>query len=142
MIFSENRVRGIARARIKQPPTRLAPRNRSVLATLSRRGRGYPSVPHLLASRESLRLDQAARMGDFGEVMVGVAEYRVDRGDALEIMSDLVLHGHADAAVELHRLLADEPAGAPDLRLRGGDRPVAQRLVLFGDHHGGEQRHA
>ena len=51
-------------------------------------------------------------------MMIGVAEHRVDHGDALEIVADLVLHGHADAAVELDRLLADEAAGAADLHLR------------------------
>src|SRR6266542_6906758 len=114
----------------QEPLTRLAPRNGSVLATLSRRGRGTRAG---LTSRELLRLDQAASAADFGEVMVGVAEHRVDRGDALEIMPDLVLHGHAHAAVELYRLLADQPAGAPDLHLGGGDGLVALRLIRLRD---------
>jgi len=40
-------------------------------------------------------------------MMVGVAEHRVDHGDALEVVADLVLHGHANATMELDRALAE-----------------------------------
>src|SRR5262249_21836548 len=66
--------------------------------------------------------DQPAHAGELGEMVVGVAEQRVDDADAFEIVPDLVLHGHADAAVQLDRLLADETPGAADLHLGGGDR--------------------
>ena len=61
------------------------------------------------------------------EVMVGVAEQHVDHGQALEVVADLVLHRHADAAVQLDRLLADEAAGAADLHLGGRDRLARAR---------------
>jgi hypothetical protein len=57
--------------------------------------------------------------------MVGVAEQGVDHGDALEVVADRKLHRHADAAVELDRLMADEAAGPADLDLRGRDRLAA-----------------
>src|ERR687898_254303 len=60
---------------------------------------------------------ERARLGEPGEVVVGVAEGSVDHRDALEQVADLVLHRDADAAMELDRLLADEAARAPDLHL-------------------------
>ena len=63
--------------------------------------------------------------GERREVVVGIAEHRIDHGGALEVVADLVLHGHADAAVQLDRLLADEFCRAPDLHLGGGDRLAA-----------------
>src|SRR5262245_45013320 len=75
----------------------------------------------------SSRSDQPAHAGELGEMVVGVAEQRVDDADAFEIVPDLVLHGHADAAVQLDRVLADETPGAADLhpgRQRGEPRDV------------------
>src|ERR1700719_3210114 len=42
------------------------------------------------------RRHQAVRFRQHAEVMIGVAERGVDRGHALEVVADLVLHGHAD----------------------------------------------
>src|SRR5579883_2429132 len=55
-----------------------------------------------------LRRHEPAQAGEGGEMMVRVAEQRIDHGDALEIVADLRLHGHADAAVQLDRALADD----------------------------------
>src|SRR5580704_7761137 len=60
---------------------------------------------------------QSAHAGERGEMMVGVAEQGVDHGDALEVVTDLILHGHANAAMELDRALADKAARAADLDL-------------------------
>src|ERR1700736_5930341 len=49
--------------------------------------------------RRSDRIDEAAGFGDDGEVVIGVAEHRIDHADALEVMADLVPVGHADAAM-------------------------------------------
>src|ERR1044072_468888 len=68
------------------------------------RGRGHAFRDHALA-----RADHAAHAGERGQMIVGVAEHRIDHGDALEVVADLVLHRHADAAVELNRGLADDP---------------------------------
>src|SRR4051812_5693298 len=67
------------------------------------------------------RPDHAAHAGERGEMIVGIAEHRIDHRDALEVVPDLVLHGHADAAVELDRLLAHELARAADLHFRSAD---------------------
>ena len=75
-----------------------------------------------------------------GEVVIGVAELRVDHRRPLEQVTDLELHGHADAAVELDRLLADEAPGAADLNLRG--RGGLATSCAFSCDHGGEHRHA
>src|SRR5262245_5188402 len=87
---------------------------RSTTARCSRRER---------AEVRSNRVDQPAGAGHDREVMVGVAEERVDHARALEIVADLVLHGYADAAVELDRLLTHKARGAADLDLGGGDHP-------------------
>src|ERR1044072_4802099 len=87
----------------------------------------------------SMRFSSAGA-GQNIEVMRGVAEVRGDRGDALEIMADSVLHRHADAAVKLRGLLADQPAGIADLHLGGRDRlPSRGRGVVLGGD-GGEHR--
>src|ERR1700746_305644 len=88
------------------------------------------------------RSDQPTHAGELGEMVVGVAEQRVDDADAFEIVPDLVLHGHADAAVQLDRLLPDKPPGAADLHLGGGDRLAAFDHVGLVRHHRGEQAHA
>jgi hypothetical protein len=56
-------------------------------------------------------------LGEQAEVIIGVAEGGVDGGDAFELVADLVLHGHADTAVQLDRAMADDAAGAADLLL-------------------------
>src|SRR6266536_2921842 len=113
----------------QEPLTRLAPRNGSVLATLSRRGRGTRAG---LTSRELLRLDQAASAADFGEVMVGVAEHRVDRGDALEIMPDLVLHGHADAAMAPTASAHNAAMASSTTRRISPNAPPASPIIASG----------
>src|SRR5688572_22150619 len=78
---------------------------------LSPTGRGSA---HCLVACASV-LEQTALRGDAAEVVVGVAEGRLDHGQPLEVVADLVLHGHADAAVQLDRLLADVFRGASHL---------------------------
>ncbi len=53
-------------------------------------------------------LHQPAALGDAAQMVVRVAEGVFDHGQPLEVVADLGLHGHADAAMELDRLLADE----------------------------------
>ena len=48
---------------------------------------------------------------------IRVAERQVDRGQPLEVMADDQLVGHAHAAVQLNRLLADEAARLTDRHL-------------------------
>src|SRR5665213_1911641 len=67
--------------------------------------------------KSSLRRDQPAAFGQNAEMVVGVTEHGIDHGDALEIVPDARFHGHADAAVDLDRLLADEAAGPSYLHL-------------------------
>src|ERR1700734_1846381 len=62
----------------------------------------------------TLRRDQSAARSDQIEMMIGVAELRVDDREAFEVVADHRLHGHADAAMDLDRLLADETARASD----------------------------
>src|ERR1700754_5165665 len=73
-------------------------------------------------------LDQSPCVGDGAEVIVGVAKAVLDHGQPLEVVTDLGLHGHADAAMELDRLLADELQRFADLHFRGRKR----RGALFG----------
>src|SRR6266851_4082126 len=94
------------------------------------------------ATVASNRIDEAAGFGDRGEVVVGVAEQRVDHGDALEVMADLVFVGHADAAMELDRLLADELARAAALHLGGGDNAAPLAGIRRLGHHRRQHRHA
>src|SRR6266851_10164926 len=82
---------------------------------------------------------QSTHAGERSEMMVGVAEQTVDHGDALEVVANLVLHGHANAAMELDRALADDAARAADLDLGGGDRLAPLGRVPFIDHHGRKQ---
>src|ERR1700730_13352391 len=49
-----------------------------------------------------------AAVGDAAQVIVGIAKGVLDHGEPLEIVADLGFHGHADAAMQLDRLLADE----------------------------------
>jgi hypothetical protein len=75
-------------------------------------------------------------------VRVGIAEHRVDHRGALEVVADLVLHCHADTAMQLDRLLADQPAGAADLHLCGRQRVAPFDGILLRRHHRREHRHA
>src|SRR6185437_16316125 len=72
------------------------------------------------------------------KVVPGIAEHGGDRGDALEIMSDFILHRHPHAAVQLDRLLADDAARIAYLHLRRGDclAPLAGIVAVGG--HGSE----
>src|SRR4051794_40486065 len=54
------------------------------------------------------------------DLLTAVAEQVVDGGQAGGEVADGVLRGHADAAVELDRLLADVAPGLADLELRAG----------------------
>src|SRR5262245_2030339 len=82
--------------------------------------------------------DHATHARERREMIVGIAEHGIDHRDALEVVADLVFHRHADAAVELDRLLADEFRRAPDLHLGGADRLAPLRGVRLLRHHGGE----
>src|SRR5687767_6964265 len=75
-------------------------------------------------------------------MMVRIAKSRFHRGEALEVVSDLVFEGHADAAVELNALLADEPARLADLHRGRGYRPGPLGGIGIVHAHGGEVRHA
>ena len=46
-------------------------------------------------------------------MIVGIAKAVLDHGQPLEVVADLGLLGHADAAMQLDRLLADELADLP-----------------------------
>src|SRR5262245_26965281 len=59
-------------------------------------------------------------LGETTQLCVGAAERQLDRQQALEPVAELQLVGHADAAVQLHRLLRDETAALPDHHLGGG----------------------
>src|SRR6266436_7601137 len=90
----------------------------------------------------SLGLHQPARLGDAAEVVLGVAEGVLDHGEALEIVADLGFHGHADAAMKLDRLLADEFQRLADLHLRRGNSGRALLGVVEIGRHGRKHRHA
>src|SRR5688572_16532578 len=63
------------------------------------------------------------------QVMIRVAEGLRDHRQPPERVADLQLFGHAHAAVELDRLLADVARGVRDLDLRrGDDAPALGRL--------------
>ena len=51
--------------------------------------------------------EQSANPSQRCQMHVGVAEQHVDHRHALEVVADIVFHGHADAAVQLDRFLAD-----------------------------------
>src|SRR5262245_10100363 len=90
----------------------------------------------------SSRVDESAHAGELGEMMIGVAEHGVDGRDALEIVPDLVLHCHTDAAVELDCLLTDEAPGPTDLHLGSGDSLASIDLITLVRHHGRQHAHA
>src|SRR5258708_22400412 len=117
------------------PPTTSAASNRIQPVPFTRR----PIVESL---RRSDRIYEAAGFGDDGAVVIGVAEHRIDHADALEVMADLVLVGHADAAMKLDGLLADIAPGTAGLDLGGGDGAAALAFIRRLGHHGGEIFHA
>src|SRR5258708_37729077 len=59
----------------------------------------------------------------------GIAELDVEGGNSLEVMADIQFVGHAHAAMELHRLVGNEPAGITDLRLGAGSEPGETGLI-------------
>src|SRR5579862_4176579 len=72
------------------------------------------------------------------QMMIDVAVQRVDHRQALEIVADIELVGHAHAAMDLDRALADETARFADLRLRGGRGLGALRVARqLQRHHQG-----
>ena len=73
---------------------------------------------------------------------MAVAEQQFDHGQAAVVVPDLTFLGHADTAVQLNGLFADEFARLADLHLGGGHRPRAFRRVRVLAHHGGIHRHA
>ena len=73
-------------------------------------------------------------------MVAAVAEQRVDHRHALEIVPDGIFHRHADAAMELDRVLADKPSATPDLGLRSMHRPAAFLCVVAVGHHRRVQR--
>src|SRR3984893_10174160 len=79
---------------------------------------------HAPRNDDGWMLNQPAAVGDAAQVIVGIAKGVLDHGEPLEIVADLGFHGHADAAMQLDRLLADEfqRLAHPHLsrRLRGG----------------------
>src|SRR5437879_6488540 len=105
-------------------------RLRSATADLRRRpgihtpDGGYGFRARSLRSRPgmTLRLNQPAAVGDAAEMVIGVAEGVFDHGQPLEVVADLGLLGHADAAMELDRLLTDELPRFADLHFRRRDR--------------------
>jgi hypothetical protein len=72
------------------------------------------------------------------QVRVAVAEHQLSGGESLEQVADFQLVRHAHAAVQLHRLLPDEPACLTDHRLGRRQGPAAFAGVL----HGTAQRSA
>src|SRR5450755_2511552 len=56
-------------------------------------------------------LHQPAAVGDAAQMIIGVAKGVLDHGQPLEVVADFGLLRHADAAMELDRLLADEFCG-------------------------------
>src|SRR5262249_32104922 len=114
-------------------------------------GRGEPGthnhrlglwIPGLRASHASRNddgeraLPQPAGVGDAAQMIVGVAKGVLDHGQPLEIVADLGLLRHADAAVQLDRLLADELSGFADLHFCGGDRGCALPGIVEIPRHG------
>src|SRR5271170_4410816 len=73
-------------------------------------------------------LNQPARIRHPAQMIVGVAKGVLDHGQPLEVVADPGFLGHADAAMELDRLLADEFARFADLHFRRRHRGGA----LFG----------
>src|SRR4051812_11642530 len=107
-----------------------------------RRSDPFCLVARWIASLRSqgrwMDLHQPAGVGDAAEVVVGVAKGVFDHGQPLEVVADLGFLGHADAAMKLDRLLADELQGFSDLHLGGGDRGGALLGAVEIGRHGRE----
>src|SRR3954452_3314158 len=110
-------------------------------ARLESRGCGVLDPPPARGMTATFRLNQPATVRHAALVVVGVTERVLDHGQALEVVADLRLHGHADAAVELDRLLSDELQRLADLHLGRGDGVAALLGVLEISSHGREHRH-
>src|SRR6266446_4508022 len=95
-----------------------------------------------ITSDRGLTRRAPAAAGELPQMKVGIAEHRVDHRGAFEVMADLVLHGHADAAMQLDRLLADQPRGTADLHLCGRERVAPFSGIFLGSHHRREHYHA
>ena len=57
-------------------------------------------------------------VGEAPGMVVGVAEHALQNSNAFEEQTLVLLIGHADAAVQLDRILLDEPSGGLDPRAR------------------------
>ena len=75
------------------------------------------------------------------QVMVGVAQRQFDHGQALEVVRGRQFVGHAHAAVQLDRLLADELHRLADPELGGRHRAPALVGVARRQLDGGQQGH-
>jgi hypothetical protein len=73
---------------------------------------------------------------------VRIAKCVLDNAQPLEVMADPGLRGHADAAMDLDRLPADEFQRLADLHLRRHDRGGVSPGVVEIASHGREHRHA
>src|SRR5258708_1125706 len=98
-------------------------------------------APTLASNSAEERPMPRPRPGYGGEVIFLYAKGVFDYGRAFEGVPDLGLQGHADAAMKLNRLLADEFAGLADLPLGGGDRRGALLRILEIAGHGRKHRH-
>ena len=67
---------------------------------------------------------------------VRVAKQRVDNGQALEVMTNVQLFGHAHAAVQLHSVLAHELTGLTNLNLKCADGFLCLRALALIHTHG------
>src|SRR5882757_7388696 len=65
----------------------------------------------VMRRRASPWLHQPAGVGDATQMIIGIPKSVLDHGQPLEVMADLGFLGHADAAMELDRLLTDELCG-------------------------------
>src|SRR5271155_3989144 len=74
------------------------------------------------------------------EMMVGGAELHIDGSQPLEIAADLQLIAHTHAAMDLHRLLANELCRFADLHLGAGGRLGALARVA-GEGQSGQIAH-
>ena len=74
-------------------------------------------------------------------MMIDIAELGVDRRQALEIVTDCVLHGHADTAMQLNRLLTNEAGGAPDFDFHRAHLAPARYRILVAGHHRSQHGH-
>src|SRR5437868_14722799 len=98
-------MRGLHLRRRTPHPARIS--LRSFAPPSPTRGEGRNHAAAVVAAPSST-LDQSAALGDAAQMKVAVAIGVFNHGQALEVVADLGLLRHADAAVELDRLPADE----------------------------------